>query len=153
MLQLMSSWQKEGGVLPLYSYQQALFGGTTMIKTTMGWGLVCLRILLGVVVVTVGVEKLINVSEFRETFEIAGIPSHLAYLVPSFELLGGSLLITGFFIRVTALIIGGIKALSLFWAPYMGSVIINGYDIILLLLTLALIIAMNKKHKFSVTLQ
>ena len=119
-----------------------------MIKT-IEWGLMGIRLLLGVVILAIGVEKLIDVTGFRETFEVAGIPAHLAYVVASFEVLGGLLLIAGFIIRITALIVAGVKALSFFWAPYMDSVIIHGYEILLLLLTLAIIIAMNKKHKLS----
>ncbi|AXF57106.1 DoxX family protein [Salicibibacter kimchii] len=124
-----------------------------IMQNTMEWGLVVLRLLFGIVIVAIGLEKLIDVTGFRETLGITGIPSQLAYLVASFEVLGGLLLIAGFIIRIAALTIAGIKALSFFWAPYMDSVIISGFEILLILLTLAVIIAMNKKHKFSVTLQ
>lgn len=79
------------------------------VVRTQGWGLAVLRVVVGIVFLTHGLQKVLQfgVGGFAENLEGMRVPLPLffAVVVTLVELLGGVVLILGLFTRVAAVLI------------------------------------------------
>lgn len=77
-------------------------------------GLFILRLIVGAIFLSHGVEKFYYMQDTMNFFAQVGIPTFFAYVVAAVETLGGILLIVGFFTRYVAVLLGVVMLVAIF---------------------------------------
>ncbi|MBX0356801.1 DoxX family protein [Halobacillus sp. Nhm2S1] len=120
------------------------------MEKKMEWGLLGGRIVLGVIMLAHGIQKLGEVSDTIAMFEKIGQPAWLAYVTALIEGIGGLFLLLGIFVVPSAILLGltMVGAIVLVKLP-MG--LIGGFEFPLSLLGLSFILAMTGSRKFAIS--
>ena len=97
-------------------------------------GLLFIRVMLGIVFSWHGYMKLTGLEGTIGYFSTLGFPALVAYLVTITELVGGILLILGFFVPFVSLLLATVMAGAIFATDSNGAPILFGheYEIVLL---------------------
>lgn len=102
-------------------------------------GLLIIRIILGIMFAWHGYQKLTGLEETIGFFSTLGLPALVAYLVVIIELLGGILLILGFFVPIVSLLLAAVMVGAISFTGPKGSILFgHEYEIVLLCITLGL---------------
>ncbi|WP_273836467.1 DoxX family protein [Guptibacillus sedimenti] len=120
------------------------------MKKRMEWGLLCGRMILGIIMLAHGIQKLGAMENTIAMFDKIGQPAALAYAAAIIEAIGGAFLITGIFVIPSAILLGltMIGAIVLAKLP-MG--LIGGYEFPLSLLGISVILAFTGSRKFAIS--
>ncbi|TDQ40891.1 DoxX family protein [Aureibacillus halotolerans] len=112
------------------------------MKTNGRIGLLIVRLVLGLVFVVHGYEKIVALSTTASWFDSIGIPGFIAYLVAAIEFGGGILMIVGFLTRI----VGGLFALVMVGAMAtvkLPGAFVGGFELDLILLAVSLMFALS----------
>ncbi|MCA0989519.1 DoxX family protein [Guptibacillus algicola] len=114
------------------------------------WGLLAGRLILGIIMLAHGIQKLAGIENTIAIFEKIGQPAWLAYVTAIVEAIGGASLILGIFVVPSAIILGMtmVGAIVLAKLP-MG--LIGGFEFPLSLLGLSIILAVTGSRKYSLS--
>lgn len=112
------------------------------------WSMAVLRIVLGIIFLAHGLQKITGFQGIVQFFGSIGLPAIVAYVVTAIETVGGICLILGLFTRAAAagiacVIIGAIVSLKA------AKGFLNGYEYDLLILAAATALMLSGSHTFS----
>ncbi|KGP91775.1 oxidoreductase [Pontibacillus chungwhensis BH030062] len=116
----------------------------------IGWGLFLGRVILGVIMVAHGFQKLGHMDNTVQMFSKLGQPEWLAYVTAVIEAGGGLFLLVGLFVVPSAILLGltMVGAIILVKLP---AGLIGGIEFPLALLGLSIILAMAGSDKLSIS--
>ncbi|MCA0173789.1 DoxX family protein [Bacillus sp. RAR_GA_16] len=120
------------------------------MKERMEWGLLCGRIILGIIMLAHGIQKLGTMENTIAMFNKIGQPAALAYTAAIIEAIGGAFLITGIFVIPSAIFLG----LTMIGAIVLAKLqmgLIGGYEFPLSLLGISVILAFTGSRKFAIS--
>jgi uncharacterized membrane protein YphA (DoxX/SURF4 family) len=122
------------------------------IKTFLGsknWGMFLVRVVVGLVFIVHGWDKIGNIEGVIGFFGSLGLPSIFAYLVGWTEFLGGLAVLLGLFYKYAAYLLAIVMVGAIYLVKFkMG--FSGGYEFDLLLLVSALAIAWTKDMPYKV---
>ena len=103
------------------------------------------RVVLGAVFIAHGLPKIKNFKTANEWFASIGLKPGVLWGTPVvvLEVFGGAALILGFLIQPLAVLFAVGMLISIFWKMHEGLKLVNGYEIDLVLLALAIVLATN----------
>nr|WP_255462072.1 DoxX family protein [Pseudalkalibacillus hwajinpoensis] len=116
----------------------------------MEWGLLCGRVILGIIMLAHGIQKLGAMENTIAMFDKIGQPAALAYAAAIIEAIGGAFLITGIFVIPSAILLG----LTMIGAIVLAKLqmgLIGGYEFPLSLLGISVILAFTGSRKFTIS--
>ncbi|WP_226584664.1 DoxX family protein [Halobacillus litoralis] len=114
------------------------------------WGLLGGRLILGIIMLAHGVQKLGNMEAAIQTFNKIGQPASLAYVAAVTEAIGGGFLILGILVVPSAVILG-LTMIGAIILAKLPSGLIGGFELPLSLLGLSLILAVTDSRKLSLS--
>lgn len=116
------------------------------------FGVLLMRVAIGLVFLTHGWQKVGNMEQTIGFFGSIGIPAFLTYIVAYGEVIGGLLLIVGFFTRYAGIFLAVLMVYAVFFVHFKNgySLANGGYEYALTLLLGALALAMTGSGKYSV---
>ena len=120
------------------------------MKEHMEWGLLCGRVILGIIMLAHGIQKLGAMENTIAMFDKIGQPAALAYAAAIIEAIGGAFLITGIFVIPSAILLG----LTMIGAIVLAKLqmgLIGGYEFPLSLLGISVILAFTGSRKFAIS--
>ncbi|MYL66035.1 DoxX family membrane protein [Bacillus hwajinpoensis] len=120
------------------------------MKERMEWGLLCGRVILGIIMLAHGIQKLGAMENTIAMFDKIGQPAALAYAAAIIEAIGGAFLITGIFVIPSAILLG----LTMIGAIVLAKLqmgLIGGYEFPLSLLGISVILAFTGSRKFTIS--
>ncbi|MED1471850.1 DoxX family protein [Bacillus salipaludis] len=117
-------------------------------------GTIILRVILGIIFFIHGLAKFQGgIENIVGWFSSMGLPGFMAYVVASFEILGGILLVIGLGSRVVAglfvLLMAGATLKVKLAVGFLGNGQMAGYELDLAFLAMAIFIAINGSKLFS----
>lgn len=92
------SMQKSGSALSWFTTTDSIHGKSQNFLTLLA------RLLIGLIFILSGSQKLTNIAAFAATMPQRGLPDFLGYIAPFVEFAGGALVILGFLTRPACLI-------------------------------------------------
>lgn len=115
-------------------------------------GILLLRIALGIVFINAGLIKITHADFVIESFATIGISATVSYIVMYAELIGGILLILGFWARRASIVLAVIMLVALFKVHFaQGFSLANGgYEYVLVLFLVLLAVILLGAGKYSV---
>ncbi|OIK11336.1 oxidoreductase [Bacillus sp. MUM 116] len=118
-------------------------------------GTIILRVILGITFFIHGLAKFQGgIENIAGWFSSMGLPGFMAYVVASFEILGGILLVIGLGSRVVAalfvLLMAGATLKVKLAVGFLGNGQMAGYELDLAFLAMAIFIAINGSKLFSI---
>ncbi|WP_345239326.1 DoxX family protein [Pontibacillus salipaludis] len=116
----------------------------------IGWVLFVGRVILGVIMMAHGFQKLGHMENTVQMFSKLGQPEWLAYVTAVIEAVGGLSLLVGLFVVPSAILLGltMVGAIVLVKLP---AGLIGGFEFPLALLGLSIILAVTGSDKLSVS--
>jgi len=112
------------------------------------FGILILRIAIGLVFIVHGYMKLTNMSGTMAFFGMLGIPAFMAYIVMIVELLGGILILSGFFVQFVGIALAIIMAVAI-GTTSGGKGPFGGHELEMVLLFCNLAVAVLGAGKYS----
>lgn len=119
-----------------------------MSKPYYEWSMIVLRLVLGVIFLAHGLQKISNIEGVIKFFASIGLPAAMAYVIATIETVGGTFLILGFFTRIAAVAISFVMLGAIFTVK-MSKGFINGYEFELMLLAAAVALILSGSHTFA----
>ena len=120
------------------------------MKERMEWGLLFGRMILGIIMLAHGIQKLGAMENTIAMFDKIGQPAALAYAAAIIEAIGGAFLIAGIFVIPSAILLGLTMIGAIVFAKLqMG--LIGGYEFPLSLFGLSLILAFTSSRKLALS--
>ncbi|MBP1931129.1 DoxX family protein [Ammoniphilus resinae] len=118
------------------------------------WGLLFVRVVLAVIMLAHGVQKLFTMDQVVETFtQHLGLPAVIAYGTAMIEALAGLSLLLGFFVRISAFLFGLIMLGAIFMVKldvgFFGNAQMRGYEFDLALLSICVLLMLTGSRKWS----
>lgn len=125
-----------------------------MINTLLGynwWALLVLRLAVGLIFIAHGWPKIKNLKSAAQNFEMMGFKpgSFWGTLAAVLEFFGGLLLIAGWFTQLIGLLLAIEMAITTIWKMKGGQKIIGGFELDLILLASALMLATSGGGYFA----
>ena len=120
------------------------------MKERMEWGLLGGRIILGLIMLAHGLQKLGAMEHTIAMFDKIGQPAVLAYTAAIVEAIGGAFLIAGLFVIPSAILLG-LTMLGAIVLAKLQMGLIGGYEFPLSLLGLSLILAFTGSRKLAIS--
>ena len=120
------------------------------MKARVEWGLLGGRIILGIIMLAHGIQKLGGMENTIAMFEKIGQPAWLAYATAIIEAVGGAFLIAGVFVIPSAIILGLTMIAAILLAKLQTG-LIGGFEFPLSLLGLSMILAVTGSRKLSLS--
>ncbi|PFG02742.1 DoxX family protein [Bacillus sp. es.036] len=120
------------------------------MKERIEWGLLCGRMILGIIMLAHGIQKLGAMENTIAMFDKIGQAAVLAYAAAIIEAIGGAFLITGIFVIPSAILLG----LTMIGAIVLAKLqmgLIGGYEFPLSLLGISVILAFTGSRKFAIS--
>ncbi|MCD5323353.1 MULTISPECIES: DoxX family protein [Pontibacillus] len=114
----------------------------------IGWGLFLGRLVLGVIMVAHGCQKLGHMEDAVQLFHRMGQPAWLAYVTAIIETGGGLLLVVGLFVVPAAMLLG-LTMIGAIVLVHLPQGLIGGFEFPLALLGISMILAMTGSDKLS----
>ena len=120
-----------------------------MSKRYYEWSMLVLRVSLGIIFLTHGLQKISGFEGIVKWFGSIGLPAILAYVVTAIETLGGAFLILGLFTRTAAagtlfVMLGAIFSVKI------SKGFIGGYEFDVSLLAMSVALILSGSSTFSV---
>lgn len=109
-----------------------------------------IRLILGLVMIGAGVEKVWDISTYLNVFDTSPLFSSAAHLTAIIEMLAGLMVIAGFFIRSSAAFLLLPLIAALLVIPYHPGWFISDYAQAAVLIAFCLVLMTVKKHPFSI---
>lgn len=119
-----------------------------MKKRYYEWSMFVLRVVLGVIFLAHGLQKISGFEGVVKFFNSIGLPTALAYAVMTIETVGGALLILGLFTRIAAVGISAVMLGAIF-TVHRGQGLINGFEFPLLLLANAVALILSGSNTLA----
>ncbi len=116
----------------------------------MEWGLLCGRMILGIIMLAHGIQKLGAMENTIAMFDKIGQPAALAYAAAIIEAIGGAFLITGIFVIPSAILLG-LTMIGAIVLTKLQMGLIGGYEFPLSLLGISVILAFTGSRKFTIS--
>jgi len=113
------------------------------------WSMVVLRVVLGVIFLCHGLQKISGFEGTVKFFSSVGMPVMFAYAVTFIEVMGGVCLILGLFTRVAAAAISLLMLGSIPTVMQMGKGFIGGYEFNISLLAIAVALVLSGSNTLS----
>ncbi|MBA2176625.1 DoxX family protein [Halobacillus locisalis] len=112
------------------------------------WALLIARIILGVIMIAHGFQKIVGMEQTIQTFDQIGLPPIMAYATAWIEAIAGLTVLVGLYVVPSSILLGltMIGAIVLVKLP-MG--LIGGYEFPLALLGFSIILALTGSRKWS----
>lgn len=107
-----------------------------MNKSHYEWSLVVIRVVLGIIFLAYGVQKVSGIEGIVKFFGSLGLPAFVAYVVTFIETVGGICLIIGLFTRTAATGIALVMVGAIFTVK-LGKGLVGGYKLALSLIASA----------------
>ena len=120
------------------------------MKERMEWGLLCGRMILGIIMLAHGIQKLGAMENTIAMFDKIGQPAALAYTAAIIEAIGGAFLITGIFVIPSAIFLG-LTMIGAIVLVKLQMGLIGGYEFPLSLLGISVILAFTGSRKFAIS--
>jgi len=120
------------------------------VKERMEWGLLCGRMILGIIMLAHGIQKLGAMENTIAMFDKIGQPAALAYAAAIIEAIGGAFLITGIFVIPSAILLG-LTMIGAIVLVKLQMGLIGGYEFPLSLLGISVILAFTGSRKFAIS--
>lgn len=120
------------------------------MKERMEWGLLCGRMILGIIMLAHGIQKLGAMENTIAMFDKIGQPAALAYAAAIIEAIGGAFLITGIFVIPSAILLG-LTMIGAIVLVKLQMGLIGGYEFPLSLLGISVILAFTGSRKFAIS--
>lgn len=114
------------------------------------WGLFILRVVFGIIFIAHGWAKIGNMDGTIGFFSSLGLPVFTAYLVAWVEFLGGIAVLLGIFSRIAAYLLAITMVVAIFLVKIKAG-FLGGYELDLILLASALVIAWSGAGPYSVS--
>ncbi len=113
------------------------------------WSMLVLRVVLGIIFLAHGLQKISGMEGIVKWFASIGLPAILAYVVTTIETVGGTFLILGVFTRFAA---AGIMFVMLgaIFSVKISKEFIGGYEFDVSLLAMAVALMLSGSNTFSV---
>jgi len=121
-----------------------------MSSNFRNFGMLLLRVVLGIVFILHGFDKLQNLEGVVDFFSSLGLAPFFAYLVAYTEFLGGIALLLGVFSRYAAYALSTIMVVAIFLVK-MKAGFLGGYELDLVLLVSLLATAWSGSGKYSLS--
>ncbi|MGM0841544.1 MAG: DoxX family protein [Bacillota bacterium] len=118
------------------------------MKKRVEWSLLIGRIILGIIMVAHGMQKIMGMEKTIGMFDQIGLPPIMAYATAIIEAVAGLTLIIGFYVIPSAIAI----AITMFGAIILVKFkmgLIGGYEYPLTLLSLSVMLAITGSNKWS----
>lgn len=119
-----------------------------MTKRYYEWGLVFLRVVLGIIFLAHGLQKVTAIDGIIKFFGAIGLPAAFAYVVAFIETVGGVCLILGLFTRAAAAGIG-LVLLGAIFKVKLGKGLLGGYELDLSLLAMSVALVLSGSNTLS----
>jgi uncharacterized membrane protein YphA (DoxX/SURF4 family) len=119
-----------------------------MSKRYYEWSMLILRLALGIVFISHGLQKFSGMEGTIKFFASLGMPAIAAYGVATIESVGGALLIVGFLPRIAAAAICLVMLGAIFTVK-MSKGLIGGYEFELALLAMAFAVMLSGSSLFA----
>ena len=119
-----------------------------MINRYFEWSMFVLRIVLGIIFLTHGLQKISGFEGIVKFFGSLGLPVIMAYIVTTIETVGGAFLILGLFPRLAATGIGFVL-LGAIMTVKLNKGLVGGYEFELSLLSAAIALALSGSQFLS----
>ena len=115
------------------------------------WGVLLLRVVFGLIFLLHGWMKIKNLKNTQEWFSSIGFKpgGFWGTLVMLVETVGGLLMIVGLLTQITALFLAAVMVVATLWKIRNGQGLINGYELDLILLVVALAFLVNAGGLYS----
>jgi len=120
-----------------------------MSKRYYEWSMLMLRIVLGVIFLAHGLQKISGFEGTVKFFSAVGLPALLAYVVTFIETVGGAFLILGLFTRIAAAAISLLLLGTIFTLLQLGKGFIGGYEFNLSLLSASVALFLSGSNLFA----
>jgi putative oxidoreductase len=122
-----------------------------MTQSKTEWGLLLGRVVLGIVMLAHGLQKLSALDQTVQMFSSKmGLPGPLAYVVALVETVAGLLLISGLWVKIAAAAVGLVMVGAIATVKWkMG--FFGGYELDLTLLGLSLVLTLTGSRKWAIT--
>ena len=113
------------------------------------WSMLVLRVVLGIIFLAHGLQKISGFEGIVKWFASIGLPAILVYVVTAIETVGGAFLILGVFTRFAA---AGIMFVMLgaIFSVKISKEFIGGYEFDVSLLAMAVALMLSGSNTFSV---
>ena len=118
------------------------------MKNRVEWSLLIGRVILGIIMVAHGMQKIMGMEKTIGMFDQIGLPPVMAYITAIIEAVGGLTLMIGFYVIPSAIAI----AVTMFGAIVLVKFkmgLIGGYEYPLTLLGLSVMLAIAGSDKWS----
>ncbi|PFA70332.1 doxX family protein [Bacillus sp. AFS015802] len=113
------------------------------------WSLLIGRVILGMIMVAHGLQKIMNMEQTIRMFDQIGLPPIMAYTTTVIEAAGGLMLIIGFYVIPSAVALAVTMLGAIILVKFkMG--LIGGYEFPLVLLALSVMLSITGSDKWSV---
>ncbi|MGB7999059.1 MAG: DoxX family protein [Anaerobacillus sp.] len=120
------------------------------MRARVEWGVLGGRLILGIIMLAHGIQKLGGMENTIAMFEKIGQPAWLAYTTAIIEAVGGAFLIAGIFVIPSAILLG-LTMIGAIVLAKLQTGLINGYEFPLSLLGLSMILAVTGSKKLSLS--
>lgn len=112
------------------------------------WSMLILRIMLGIIFLAHGLQKISGFEGIVKFFSSLGLPAVMAYIITTIETVGGTFLIVGLFTRlaaagISAVLLGAIMTVKL------NAGLVGGYEFELSLLSAAVALVCSGSNIFA----
>lgn len=114
-------------------------------------GVLILRVMIGLVFLLHGYDKVSDIAPVIKFFGMLGLSSFQAYLVGWVELLGGALIILGILMKPSTVALMTVMAVAVFGIPGKSSGLFWGheYEFVLMILLLGLYVTGSGKYSLA----
>lgn len=113
------------------------------------WSMLVLRVVLGIIFLAHGLQKISGFEGTVKFFNAVGMPALLAYVVTFIETVGGAFLILGLFTRATAAAISLLLLGTIFTLLQLGKGFVGGYEFNLSLLSASVALLLSGSNIFA----
>ncbi|MCA0150683.1 MULTISPECIES: DoxX family protein [Rossellomorea] len=113
------------------------------------WSLLIGRVVLGMIMVAHGMQKIMGMEQTIEMFDQIGLPAIMAYTTAIIEAVGGLMLIIGFYVIPSAAALA-VTMLGAIVLVKFKLGLIGGYEFPLVLLALSVMLSITGSDKWSV---
>lgn len=118
------------------------------MKNRIEWSLLIGRVILGIIMLAHGIQKVMGMEHTIEMFDGIGLPPIMAYATTIIEAVGGLTLIIGFYVIPSAIALSITMLGAIILVKFkMG--LIGGYEFPLALLGLSVMLAITGSNKWA----
>jgi putative oxidoreductase len=122
-----------------------------MTQTKTEWGLLLGRVVLGIIMLAHGLQKLSALGQVAQMFaHQMGLPGPLAYVVAVVETGSGLLLILGLWVEIASVAVGVVMVGAIATVKWKVG-FFGGYELDLALLGLSLVLALSGSRKWALS--